>query len=328
MDETINDAVEMYLNDRTVAESTLRSHRSRLSHFRRFCVEELGCEDVAALGPGDILRFKTWRFDSHAETTIKTQMDTLRVFLSWCEDVGLVDEGLHEAARSPTGGAQRSESLDGDTAEAILDHLETYQRGTVDHALLATLWGTGMRVGAAHSLDLDDLRLERDPVIRIRHRPETETPIKNQGKGERTVAIRPSTAASIRDYVDHGRQDVTDDHGRDPLFSSRYGRRHKTNLREIVYAWTRPCVLSGECPHDREIDDCEAAKRRNDASKCPSSISPHAIRRGSITHHLREDTPKTVVSDRCNVSGGVLDRHYDQRTESEKAEQRRSHLPD
>ena len=53
----------------------------------------------------------------------------------------------------------------------------------------------------------------------------------------------------------------------------------------------------------------------NKASTCLSSVSPHAIRRGSITHHLSEDVPEKVVSDRMNVNLDVLEKHYDRRTE-------------
>ncbi|EMA36864.1 integrase family protein [Halobiforma nitratireducens JCM 10879] len=47
-----------------------------------------------------------------------------------------------------------------------------------------------------------------------------------------------------------------------------------------------------------------------------------------ITYQLREDIPKKVVSDRCDVSSDVLERHYDRRTDREKMEQRRDFIED
>jgi len=58
----------------------------------------------------------------------------------------------------------------------------------------------------------------------------------------------------------------------------------------------------------------------------PSSLSPHDVRRGAITHFLSEDIPKEIVQDRCDVSSDVIDDHYDTRTEDEKAEQRRKYV--
>jgi hypothetical protein len=57
-------------------------------------------------------------------------------------------------------------------------------------------------------------------------------------------------------------------------------------------------------------------------------VSPHAIRRGSITHSLNSDMPENATSDRANVSQAVLDQHYDRRTKREKMEQRREYLDD
>lgn len=94
----------------------------------------------------------------------------------------------------------------------------------------------------------------------------------------------------------------------------------------MLYQWTRPCMI-GECPHEKDPETCEYMDRDN-ASGCPSSRSPHGVRRGSITSHLRDGTPEEIVSDRMNVSGDVLDQHYDQRTEREKMEVRREFIKD
>lgn len=55
-------------------------------------------------------------------------------------------------------------------------------------------------------------------------------------------------------------------------------------------------------------------------------MTPHPIRRGYITHLLQAGVPVGVVSDRCNVSPKVIDRHYDVRSEEEKMRQRREVL--
>jgi hypothetical protein len=126
-------------------------------------------------------------------------------------------------------------------------------------------------------------------------------------------------------YIQYNRIEITDDSGREPLFSTEKGRPAKSTLRDSIYRISRPCEYTGNCPHDREIQSCEAMNR-NKASKCPSSVSPHAIRRGAITYHLSEDVPEKVVKDRMNVGLDVLEKHYDRRTESQKAEQRRDYL--
>jgi hypothetical protein len=67
-----------------------------------------------------------------------------------------------------------------------------------------------------------------------------------------------------------------------------------------VYEWTRPCLLA-ECLHERDPDTCEAMQTPK-PSACPSSRSPHGIRRGALTRMLREGVPEGVVSDRSDVS--------------------------
>ena len=83
--------------------------------------------------------------------------------------------------------------------------------------------------------------------------------------------------------------------------------------------------VEGDRTHGLELEFCRVMER-NETSKCPSSVSPHAIRRGAITQHLSKDVPEKVVSDRMNVSLDVLEKHYDRRSERKKADQRRDYL--
>lgn len=119
---------------------------------------------------------------------------------------------------------------------------------------------------------------------------------------------------------------MTDDYGRELLLASPQGRITKSTIRKYVYKWSRPCAVGAACPHDRGPDECDAANNLDQASKCPSSVTPHPIRRGYITRLLKAGVSMEVVSDRCNVSPVVIDEHYDVRSEDEKMRQRQAVL--
>ncbi|WP_243637929.1 hypothetical protein [Natrarchaeobius oligotrophus] len=174
--------------------------------------------------------------------------------------------------------------------------------------------------GANLAIDLDDYEPD-EQCVWLRHRPESDTPLKNQDAAERPLALDDYYCDVIDEYIRFHRHDVVDDYGREPLITSDRGRLSSGQIRSKVYQLTQPCLYD-ECPHDRDPEDCEA-RFYGHYSECPSSLSPHTIRRGSITFQLREDVPEEIVSDRCDVSSDILDRHYDRRTGREKMEQRR-----
>jgi integrase len=148
------------------------------------------------------------------------------------------------------------------------------------------------------------------------HRPDEGTTLKNGRSGERPVAISPELAELIEDYTESTRYDIADDDdNRQPLFTTSYGRMHENTMRRLVYRVTAPCYRGEDCPGHNEGE-----------KKCPEAVSPHAIRRGSITHFLTSDVPVEVVSDRMNVGRKILDKHYDKRSEEVKLEQRREYL--
>ncbi len=325
------EALELYAKDRDIATSTERAHRRRIGRLAAWC-ESQGIDNLNNINGRKLHRFKIDAFESkdnggnYSRETIRSVMDTIRVFIRWCESIDAVPQGTSEKVQSPSPENTRTETLDAERAGQILRYLHEYEYASHRHCLLEVFWHTGLRLGGVHGLDVDTVHLEENYVEPL-HRPEEDTPLKNGEAGERLVNISESTSQVIADYIENNRHDVQDDYGREPLFSSRYGRRAKTNLREIVYAVTCPCTYTNECPHGRTISECEATERKDQASKCPSSLYPHAFRRGSITHHLREDMPKHLVSDRMDVNSETLDKHYDTRSDKERMNQRRDYLP-
>lgn len=321
------EAVEMYLDERLseLSEKSLQNHEYRLNTFVEFCKHE-DITNLNDLTGRDLHRYRHWRSRDITTVTLRTHLATLRVFLEFCARIDAVDDGMREKVMLPElndGEDARDVRLNAQRAKQILEHLDRFEYASRAHVVIAVLWHTGIRLGTLRAFDVGDFDPD-EGALRVRHRPETGTPLKNGQAAERSIAVGPYFEQVIGDYIQHNRHPVEDEDGREPLITSRYGRLSQSPIRETIYRFTRPCVVDN-CPHDRDPESCEAMEPKH-ASECPSSRSPHGVRRGSITHHLREGTPEEVVSDRMNVSSEVLERHYDQRTEREKRELRREFL--
>ena len=208
--------------------------------------------------------------------------------------------------------------IQAERAEKILARLTKFQYASREHVLFALLWETGMRMGAARGLDLEDIDLENNKISLV-HQPEDDTPLKNGKGGERLVAISEELEQLLKDYISEIRTEVPDSQDRKPLLTSRNGRLGRTTIRRTIYRLTAPCFLNKECPNCEQESDKQQRK-------CGESVGPHAIRRSAITHYLTNDVPVEVVGERMNVSRDVVDKHYDERSEEVKVEQRRGYL--
>jgi len=324
------EAVSMYLEHRRpeLSEKSMMNHKYRLDTIVEFC-DEHDITNLNDLGGRDLHRYRSWRSRQNISTiTLRTNLATLRVFLEFCASIDAVESGLREKVVLPEISREdqaRDIKLDDELADDALEYLARYEYASRDHIILAILWHTGIRLGTLRAFDVDDYD-PTAPCLEVRHRPETGTPLKNGAAAERSINVGSRYATILEDYLADRRHETTDEYGREPLISSEQGRLTEAPIRETVYQWTRPCIF-GECPHDRVIEDCEAITTRR-YNACPSSRSPHGVRRGALTRMLRQGTPEQVVSDRSDVSPDVLEQHYDRRTERERMEIRRKIIED
>ncbi|WP_246308069.1 tyrosine-type recombinase/integrase [Halorarum salinum] len=322
--------MDLYLEhrrDEVVAE-TLRSHEARISKFVEWCDAE-GITNINDLDGRTLHAFRVHRREEAGlkPVTLQGQLSTLRQFLRVCAAMDAVPENLHEKILLPTVGKGQGTDdtqLPAGRAKAILEYLGTYEYASVQHVTLLLAWRTSARRGGLRALDLGDFDQE-DDALEFRHRPATDTPLKNGEWGERDVALLKGVADVLRDYINGPRHTVQDEHGRAPLITTQRGRPSVSTIQSWVYRVTRPCVIGEPCPHDRDPDTCEAM-RSDLASKCPSSRSPHQVRTGSVTTFLDEGTPKAILSDRVDMTEDVMDEHYDQGTKREKMHRRQEYL--
>jgi len=257
-------ALELYLADRegNLSQSTVRSHRSRISNF----VDWLDEQEITNMNKltGRLVKeyqLKGRKAGDWNPSREIAMMDTICVFVRWCESIEAVEGGLSERIQLPTisdGDAVRSEHLDSETAQAVLENLDMFHYSSRPHVTLAVMWNTMARRGAVRSLDLDDYD-SAERSLRFEHRPDTGTPLKNKRTSERHVAISESLADLLDDWIEYKRPDVTDEHGREPLITTRNGRigkMHDIGVRVQVHptVLVQPAMPARSKPRDLWVD--------------------------------------------------------------------------
>lgn len=329
---TPKDAEEMYLEERkTAAYATREKIKDVLGVFTEW-TEEDGLTNMNDIRGRQLRNFKNWCQTNSDNNTVSLNgiMGVLRRFLVFCVDIEAVYPNVPNKTpipNVPDEAEVSDEKPNDELVEAVKEYLETHEpssRRHVEHRLITEL---GDRVGAIRGIDVGDVDVE-EQVIRLRHRPEKEftdkrgTPLKNGKDGERNQNISQELAELIQRYLDNPeRPDVVGEFGRKPLLTTTGGRPNITTIRRDLYKLTRPCMYTGECPHDRRKESCKATKSRF-AYDCPSSHSPHPLRRWSIEHQIEKGVSKELLADRVDVSVPVLNRHYDRRSEERKRQHR------
>lgn len=325
------DAKNRYLKRKQahVTDKTYYNYNTALTRFLEY-LDERGIENMNDVDSDEIARFEEWRLETVKPITVRNDMRTIKNFIQFCESIQAVPVGLHELV--PITKVSEDDEICEDIltrqeASIILEHLDKYEYASKRHLTMLILWKSGMRLSGLRALDVEDFD-EGRPALEVRHRPETGTPLKRKSHSERDVLLAPAIGETIRDYISEVRPEVSDEYDRNPLLASDHGRVSRTTIQKYVYTATRPCTYNGgKCPFDRNPDTCEAL-RFDSASKCPGSVSPHALRRGYVTAARNAGQPKDVTGERVNMSGDILDKHYDKGTHDEKAERRREYLKD
>jgi site-specific recombinase XerD/ribosomal protein S15P/S13E len=296
----------------------------RLKLFVEWC-ESVGIDRVGELRGYDLDEYYEIRSAEIAPATLEGEMWTLKMFCSFLEDLGAVED-LAEKVRIPDLDPEdrsNDTKLATENAVALLEYYRNSEPapagdyGTRAHAFLELAWWTGARQGGLRALDLRDVELGSNPYVDFRHRPETGTPLKNKLGGERPVALNREMAEVLKHYVDNNRYDVRDDNGRQPFLASAQGRPASDNtIRVWSYLATLPC-LHGPCPHGKDPETCQWTEYSH-ASKCPSSRSPHQIRTGAVTYLLNQGWPPEDVAERVNASVKTIEQHYDKADPDER----------
>jgi len=145
------------------------------------------------------------------------------LFLKFLESIDGIEEGLHDEMLIPSIEDEKAVSnsiLEANKADQVIDNIGKYEYASKRHALLTVLWHTSCRMRAEHSLDVSDFYAE-EQALSIRHRPDTESNLNNKRSSEYICALSDGIWEVLQDYIDVTCEEVTDNHGRAPLFCCR-----------------------------------------------------------------------------------------------------------
>jgi len=322
---TVEAAYELFLDARAMeyTDETLRDYETRLRQFVEWANDQ-GIDAIDDVTGWHLEQFRLYRQGQGlAASTMKGQMQTIKVWLEYCADIGAVDEMLPYKVQVPTPDQHELTSdvtLDADAAQAVIQHFRNarVKYASEEHVALELAWFTGARLGGLHSLDLGDYH-SNEEYLQFKHRPPA-TVLKKKLDGERAVEIPSETCDVLDTYIEEVRVDMRDDQGRDPLLVSTQGRPTTGTIRNWIYNATIPCRHS-PCPHDKHPRRCEWTER-NEAHHCPSSRSPHQVRTGSITWQLNQGLTYEEVAERVNSDPDTLRRYYDKADDVERMRRR------
>jgi integrase/recombinase XerD len=179
----------------------------------------------------------------YAPSTIARKTAALKSF-----SANLVERGITRTDQAEKLSAPRVEKytpkaispaeIDQLLAQASKAAQENRPEGMRDHAMLETLYSTGMRVSELVALNVSDLDLER-----------RQARCTGKAGRQRTVPLRTSAINALRLYLEHGRERIAPNEEVALFVNHRGSRLTRQGFWLILKAYARQAGISDITPH-------------------------------------------------------------------------------
>ncbi len=251
-------------HEKRASEHTVTGYGHDLNGFLRFLINHIGyppgISDLESLSASDFRAFLSMRNNEGlSRTSTARAVSTLRGFFRFLEKRGLAANTAIHALRTPKVLKSIPRALTTDDAVQAVDTIENLAPepwiGKRDKALLAILYGCGLRIGEALSLNRGQLSAAEGKTGTLR--------VLGKGGKERIVPVLPAVAVMVRDYLDACPHDPdAKEDGGGPLFVGTRGKRLNAAVAQ------------------------KQMRRVRHALGLPDSATPHAMRHSFATHLL------------------------------------------
>lgn len=262
--EAINGWRSWLESERRASKHTLDAYLRDLSAFFNFTQTLLGypagVDDLASFSVADFRGFLAERSEAGvAKSSINRQMSTLRNFFKYLDRENILHNSAIRAVRTPKIPKSLPKALSAEEAGVSLQKISELSQGDWhekrglswislrDAAILTLLYGCGLRIGEALSLDQRDA--PEEDVLRIT----------GKGQKERMVPVLPIVIEAIAQYREACPFRLTKT---DPLFVGARGKRLDPGVVQRQIRKLRPIL------------------------NLPETATPHALRHSFATHLL------------------------------------------
>jgi integrase/recombinase XerC len=239
--------------ERNVSEHTRRAYLSDARQLVAFLGQDA---QPAAVTPDRVFAFLAELHPRVQAATLGRKLASLRSLFGWLRREGVCAVDPTAGIPAPRAPKRLPKPLSVDDCEGLMEVQGAEgERGLRDRALVELLYGTGLRVGEAASLDVRDLDLRRGEVR-----------VWGKGGKERVVPVPSEARAALEAYLAaRQRPGIL----AEPLFAS-LGRRRR-----------------GEAPRrlgERDMRRVLAARARQ--ARLADPVHPHRLRHSYATHLL------------------------------------------
>ncbi len=237
----------LYLRiERGLAANTLAEYKRDLDRYLAF-LDAAGVADPDAVTPDEVAGFQqSLLLEGQSAATAKRRMSAVKGFHRFCLQEGFARKNPTAPVRMPKTPDRLPDVISIEDACRLLDGLSgTRPQDLRDRAILEALYGCGLRVSEACSLDVQNVSLE-EGFLRVF----------GKGSKERLVPISGTAATALEEYLKDGRPALSM-HGRAPtpddlsaVFLNQRGRRlTRQGLFKIVGAAGEAAGIRKLHPH-------------------------------------------------------------------------------
>ena len=248
------------LNERRYSPHTLDAYSRDLSGFFDFAAEHLGkvpeTADLAKLEVRDFRAYLSQRAARHIDkSSLARELSTLKNFFKWLARYDILRNPALSVIRTPRRAKVLPKALEVNDTFNVIDEAQNLAsnswQGLRDTAIFTLLYGCGLRISEALSLNVGDIG--NNDFLRI----------KGKGNKERIVPLLPVVVENINKYLAECRYQPKQG---EPLFLGARGDR-------LV-----PRIIQ------RQMQKIRAYLG------LPDNLTPHALRHSFATHLLAEGT--------------------------------------